>query len=250
MAAAGPQTLARLSEAVLLTAAALAPASDSEATAEMLYHGNWLPLSPDWLARFPDEEAVARFVHGSTAGTLAGRWLQTRDASWVHWHASGSTGVRCPFKVYASVVPDELPAAFERYVEVLSGQATRSFKLSRHPRGLLRPDRLVAYCATRAETEELVHALDRALAGVAAQGVPFTATASNPVVSWAVDPPAGVAAYAPSWRRWVARKLAGYLHASDAPGAAGRSAFARARLRDDGVDVDTWTPSSALWEPW
>ena len=249
MAAAGPQTLARLSEAVLLTAAALAPASDSEATAEMLYHGNWLPLSPDWLARFPDEEAVARFVHGSTAGTLAGRWLQTRDASWVHWHASGSTGVRCPFKVYASVVPDELPAAFERYVEVLSGQATRSFKLSRHPRGLLRPDRLVAYCATRAETEELVHALDRALAGVAAQGVPFTATASNPVVSWAVDPPAG-------WRR-MRRAGGGGLRASSPaicmqathPVPLGGQRL-RARLRDDGVDVDTWTPSSALWEPW
>jgi hypothetical protein len=248
VAAAGPQTVARLSEAVLSTAAALVAASDSEATAEVLYHANWLPLSPDWLTRFPDEEAVARFVHGSAAGTLAAHWLRTSDASWIHWHATGSTGVRCPFKVYVSVVPDELPAAFERYVEVLSRQAIRTFKHTRHPRGLVRPDRLVAYCATRAETEELVHALDRALAGATPQGVPFTAAVTNPAVSWARDPPARVAAYAPSWRRWIARKLAGYLHASDAPDAAGRCAFACARLRDDGVDTDAWAPGPALWE--
>jgi hypothetical protein len=239
--------MARLSEEVLLTAAALAPASDSQATAEVLYHGNWLPLSPAWLTRFPDEEAVARFVHGPASALLAARWLQESDAGWIHWRASGATGVRCPFKVYVSVVPDEMPAAFERYVEVLSEQRTRSFKVSRHPRALLRPDRLVAYCATRAQTDALVLALDRALAGFSPQGVPFTAAAPNPVVSWARDPPARVATYAPSWRRWVTRKLAGYLHASDAPEAAGRSAFARARLRDDGVDVDHWAPGSALW---
>ncbi len=249
MLAPGSLTLARLSQEVLLTAAALAPASDSETTADVLYHGNWLPLSPDWLARFPDEQAVARFVCGSASGALAGRWLSTLDASWVHWHASASSGVRCPYKVYVSVVPDELPVAFARYIEVLYAQATRSFKLSRHPRGLLRPDRLVAYCATRPETEQLMLALDHALVDMPAQGVPFTAAAANPVVSWARDPPAAVAAYAPSWRRWIARKLAGYLHASDAPDAAGRSAFARARLRDDGVDIDRWAPGPALWEP-
>jgi hypothetical protein len=141
-----------------------------------------------------------------------------------------------------------MPAAFARYVEVLSERRMRSFKLSRHPRGLLRPDRLVAYCATRAETDALVLALDQALATFAPQGVPFTAAAPNPAVSWARDPPARVATYAPSWRRWVTRKLAGYLHASDAPEATERSAFARARLRDDGVDVDVWAPGSALWE--
>jgi hypothetical protein len=241
--------LARLSDAVLLTAAALTPASDSEATADALYHGNWLPLSPDWLSRFPDEEAIARVVHGPAAATLGRNWLETRDASWVHWHASGSMGVACPYKVYVSVAPTALPAAFERCAGVLAGHGTRSFKLSRHPRGLLRPDRLVAYCATRAEAERLVHALDSVLDGMPAQGVPFTAAAAGGAVSWALDPPARVAPYAPSWRRWIARKLAGYLHASDAPDAAGRAAFARARLSADGVDVERWKPAAGLWEP-
>jgi hypothetical protein len=248
---AGAQTLARISEAVLLTAAALAPSSDSEATAELLYHGNWLPLSPSWLSRFPDEEAVMRFVvgDGSAAALLDSRWLRTRDRSWTHWNAGNATRVACPFKVYVSVAPDELPAAFERWVEVLTVHGTCSFKLSRHPRGLLRPDRLVAYCATRAETETLVSALETRLVGLAAQGVPFTAAMVSPAVSWARDPPPSVNAFAPSWRRWVARKLAAYLHASDSADTGARRAFACARLREDGVDTDMWSPSSSLWEP-
>ncbi len=242
------QTLAELSQSVLLTAAALAPAGDSEATAEILYHGNWQALTPRWLTRFPDEDAVARFATGDAAaqGTLAGRWLRSHDASWLHWNAGAR--VACPFKVYVSVVPDELPATFERWVEVLDRHATSSFKLSRTPRGLLRPDRLVAYCATRAETRELVTALARELDGVAPQGVPFTAAApSNAAVSWARDPPAAVAPYAPSWRRWVARKLAGYLHASDAADSAGRADFARRLLSQDGVDTVLWAPRPELW---
>lgn len=248
MSSAGPQALGRISESVLLTAAALAPSSDSEATAELLYHGNWLPLSPGWLERFPGEEAVTRFViDGSADALLASRWLRTRDRSWIHWNAACATGVVCPFKVYVSVAPDDLPAAFGRCVEVLTAQGTRSFKLSRHPRALLRPDRLVAYCATRAETEALVPVLDTCLAGLAVQGVPFTAAMVSPAVSWARDPPPRVTAFAPSWRRWVARKLAAYLHASDAADASARRAFACARLREDGVDTDVWSPCDSLW---
>ena len=248
MAPAGAETIARLSQAVLLTAAALTPAGDSESTAEVLYHGNWLPLSPTWLQRFADDDAVARFVQGSAAATLDAHWLRSSDPSWVHWNAAGATALRCPFKVYASVVPDELPVAFARCVEVLAERRTRSFKLSRHPRGLLRPDRLVAYCATRAETEPLVAALDGALAGFTPQGVPFTASASHPAVTWARDPPPEVAPYAPSWRRWVTRKLAAYLHASDAPEPCERAAFALTRLGDDGVDPERWAPGPGLWE--
>jgi hypothetical protein len=248
VAPAGPETIARLSETVLLTAAALTPAGDSESTAELLYRGNWLPLSPAWLERFADEDAVARYVQSSAATTLDAHWLSSRDASWIHWNAAGGV-LRCPLKVYVSVVPEELPAAFARCVAVLAEQRTRSFKVSRHPRGLLRPDRLVAYCATRAETDRLVGALDGALAGFTAQGVPFTASVSHAAVTWARDPPAEVAPYAPSWRRWVTRKLAAYLHASDAPEPAERAAFARARLSEDGVDPEHWAPGPGLWEP-
>lgn len=250
MIPASAQTLGQISESVLLTAAALAPASDSEATAGVLYHGNWLPLSPTWLARFPDEHAVTRFVASESSATrlLASRWLESRDRTWIHWNSAPAARGKCPFKVYVSVAPDDLPVAFGRCVEVLTAQAVPSFKLSRHPRGLLRPDRMVAYCSTRAQTDALVRALDTALAGLTAQGVPFTAAVGSPAVSWARDPPSDVTAYAPSWRRWVTRKLAAYLHASDAADSQARAVFACARLRQDGVDPDVWAPMPSLWE--
>lgn len=247
-------TRADLSGRVLLAAAAMTPGTDSESTGNFLYHGNWLPLTPGWLARFPDDAAVERYVIG---GTSTAAWLRTVDSSWIHWRGGQggwgggdgrAGGTTTSFKVYVSVAPDTLPDAFARCVDVFAAQDTHAFKLSRSPRGLLRPDRMVAYCASAAQAQQLVAALAQSLAGFAAQGVAFTATApSNPAVSWARDPAAPAAAYAPSWRRWVCSKLAGYLHASDAPDAAGRAAFARARLGADGVDTGTWAPSPGLW---
>lgn len=250
MDAPGTEALARISAAVLLGAASVTPASDSEATARLLYHGNWLPLTPDWLTRFPDDEAVTRFaVSDAAARALSSRWLRSHDASWTYWRSSGGGGAADPYKVYVSVLPDELPVTFEACVAVLAQCGARSFKFVRHPRGLLRPDRLVVYCPSRGATEDLVLALADALGGHAAQGVPFTsATPASMAVSWARDPSPAAAAYAPSWRRWVTRKLAGYLHSSDAIDAVGRSAFALARLSDDGVDTDAWAPGPRLWE--
>jgi hypothetical protein len=237
-------TLADLSAAALLTAAAIAPGSDSAITARLLYHANWLPLTPAWLVRFPDDDAVGCAVGAD--GRSAGPWRQTADHSWIHWTLPGGTRLSSPYKVYVSVVPDDLPLAFERCRAVFERHRTRTFKLARQPRAILRPDRLVAYAATRAETDALLADLTPALADCRGQGVPFTAGDSL-ALSWARDPPAGVAAFGASWRAWVTRKLAAYLHASDAPEASGRVAFACARLGDDGVDTATWAPSAGLW---
>jgi hypothetical protein len=248
-----PASIAQLSQTALLSAAACVPANDSEATAGLLYHSNWLPLSPEWLQRFPDEAAITQFVAGGAevARTLASDWIRSQDQHWISWRGRRHRAAPQPissFKIYVSVMPDYLPEAFGRAVEVYTSAATASFKLSRRPRALLRPDRLVAYCQTRAAVEELVDKL----AGVAklpVHGVPFTASqAEGAAVSWAQDPPSAVAGYAGSWRRWITRKLAGYLHASDSSSAAGRAAFALGQLGADGVDTTAWIRPSEAWE--
>ncbi|MFI6925358.1 hypothetical protein ACIBIZ_35825 [Nonomuraea spiralis] len=240
--------LGHVSRDALLTAAAIAPGGDSEATAGYLYHANWLPVTPAWLARFPDEDAVTRYVVGERAArVLDSRWLRSQDASWNHWRAVRRGRLAGPYKVYVSVLPGALPAAFERCVHVLADHRAHSFKLARHPRGLPRPDRFVIYCATREEARELAAALAGALAGQPAQGVPFTHAPRHPAVSWACDPPPDAAGYGPSWRKWVTRKLAAHLHASDAPDAGGRAEYACLRLREDGVDTGTWSPGPGLW---
>jgi hypothetical protein len=233
--------LADLSARILLAAAATTPGTESRHTANLLYHGNWLPVTPAWRLRFPDDAAVERYVVGETE-TRA--WLRTVDATWIHWR-NGRAG---PFKVYVSVQPDALPDVFACAVDVLAAEGVPAFKVSRTARGLLRPDRMVAYCTSVEQTQRLVAVLSEALHDVPPHGVAFTAPArANPAVSWARDPPPSVASYAPSWRRWVCRKHAGYLHASDASDAAGRAAWARARIRADGVDTSTWAPGRRLW---
>ena len=220
----------------------MTPTSDSAATARLLYHANWLPLNPAWLARFPDDEAVTYYATGEAgmADTLGGRWWRTLDASWVHWQDTRHSAPVGQYKVYVGVLPDDLPRAFDRCLAVWSRLGTRSFKLARTPRGLLRPDRLVAYAATLHETERLMHALDDALRDCRRHEVPFTAGEGRRVVSWARDPRGEAAGYGASWRSWVTRKLAAYLHASDAGSAAGRAEFACARLEQDGVDTRLW----------
>ena len=235
-------TPSSLSQVILRSVAAVSPTSDSAATARLLYHANWLPLNPAWLARFPADDAAIQYVTGKAGleDTLAGRWWRTRDASWVHWQDTRRSSPAGPYKVYVGVRPDDLPGAFDRCLAVFGQLGTRSFKLARTPRGLLRPDRLVAYTATVHETERLMDALDDALTTCRPQEVPFTAGADRSVVSWARDPRGEAAGYGASWRSWVTRKLAAYLHASDAPNAAGRAEFARSRLEQDGVDTNLW----------
>jgi hypothetical protein len=246
-----PASVAALSRAVLRSAAAGVAGGDSESTAGLLYHGNWLPLSPQWLERFPNDTAITRFVvgDGGVARTLTENWIRTRDQHWTYWHGRRASRLTSSYKIYVSVLPDCLPEAFARTVEVLSSEATTSLKLSRWPRGLLRPDRVIAYCGTRAEAERLAVRLSATLADLPAQGVPFTASVcEHAAVSWARDVPSPAAAYAGSWRRWVTRKLAAYLHASDSASAGARAAFALARLREDGVDTDNWIPPVGRWE--
>lgn len=241
-------SLVDLSHQVLLTAAACVPAGDSERTSRLLYHGNWLPVTPAWLERFPDDAAVQSFAVGDTAAAvLKAGWIRSPDPNWIHWM---STRAARPsrFKVYVSVLPERLPEAFLNAVTVLRDTDVVAVKLSRRPRALLRPDRLVIHCGQSSRHRELVDELAGALADIPAQGVPFTAQAdTHPGVSWAMDPPQSVASYAGSWRRWVSRKAAGYLHASDAPTAGERVDFALTRLLLDGIEVDTWAPTADIW---
>jgi hypothetical protein len=243
--------IARLSGDALLAAAACARATDSETTARLLYHAWWLPYSPHWQAQFPDDNAVLDFVTADPLAkqVLAGSWLRSADPHWWFWHGKQPpTDGKGWYKVYLSVLPEAMPEAFRLAVTAFRTHRVASFKLARQPRSFPRPDRVVAYCASREQAFALLTELGEATAGLPAHGVPFTAAApASAAVSWARDPVPPVAAYGGSWRRWVTRKLAGYLHASDAPTAQARARWAELRLGEDGVDTALWAPRAELW---
>jgi len=89
-----------------------------------------------------------------------------------------------------------------------------------------------------------------------AHGVPFTAALDDEgLLSWGVDPPASVQLleWQPreSWRLWLTNRLANaLLTAKRAPATATQRSpwqYALDRVRLEGIDIDTWTPSADVW---
>lgn len=224
---------------------------NSSQTTEFLYHSNWLPFTSAWSRRFPHSDAVKEVVStdAETAACLRTHWNASTDASWFHWNQRmPGSGQSRPFKLYVSLAPVALRQAFPLTVAALSNHGAPTFKFSRTPRNLLRPDRMVIYTSSHDELQIIGSCLLDAVGDMPFQGVPFTAAFSGcPAVSWGADPPSEVRPFAASWRRWIARKLAAYLHASDASTPEGRAGFAIDRLQQDGVDIERWCPADSLW---
>jgi hypothetical protein len=158
------------------------------------------------------------------------------------------------YKLYVSPAFDDLPAAFEAVADLLAfSPGVLGFKVGRSLADLCRPDKLVVYFTRQEDLQQGASALRDRLAGYAAHGVPFTAAVTlDGMLSWGVDPPRSLAGLTAegSWRQWVTGRLADYIFA--AVGADMLPVepwqFALERLQLDGVDTETWIPSSRLWD--
>jgi hypothetical protein len=262
-AAAPPGRLAELSLEALRYGAALGELPLDELIGRLYgYHRE--PLRPDLERSLADEEALLAFL-GAGPGTplarqLARDWRRAERAEeaggWLLWAARSEEAATTPhgttFKLYVSPPLASLPGAFAVVAEVLARSRARAFKVGADAAGLARPDKLVAYFGRLEELEAAAADLAPRLAGVPAQGVPFTAEiAHGGLLSWGVDPPRAEQALSwlgpESWRLWVVRRLGAALVA--ARGEAGPEAwrYALERLHREGVDVERWTPSAALW---
>jgi hypothetical protein len=256
---------ARLSMEAIEYGQALAIESSAELSAR-LYTYNTLPASPAWRVRVPGPDAVPGFLGIDAGGRnrrVLDRWYAPappahENASWRAWHLRRSRETRGDlwhprYKLYISPRPEALPESIGAIVDLLGAARVSSFKIGRDLYGLLRPDKIVAYCGDFEELAALATRLREALAECPAQGVPFTAGIDPAgLLSWGTDPPRETQEFAgleqESWRLWVTNRLAvallaGKAQSADVPPAE----FALERLRLDGVDTDTWTPRQAIW---
>ncbi len=253
--------VARLSRDALLHAQDL-ETSDPMALTAGLYLYNRIPLSPFWKTRFATHEAILAHLgadRGSLRALLERDWVASDAmAGWLSWNARTKSRRQrddVTYKLYISPRPERIRDAFDVVVRVLSDFPGTPFKIGNSPVGLLRPDKFVAYFATREELGDAAEVLRRELAGCDAHGVPFSAGLDDSgLLSWGVDPPEDERALQwlgrDSWRFWVAKRLGAAL--SIAKNARSADAvepwrFAIERARRHGVDVETWTPSAALW---
>lgn len=253
--------IGRLSTGALLHAQDL-ETSDPQALAMALYFYNRIPMTAFWKARFADVLGHLGADGGSLRALLEREWVANdrgRAPGWLSWSPRaplqrGRDDVT--FKLYVSPRPERIRDAFETVVRVLAGFPGTPFKIGDGAAGLLRPDKLVAYFPSRAHLDEVAAELRRELAGCDAHGVPFTATIDDAgLLSWGVDPPESENALKwtgpRSWRLWIAQRLGAALAVakSTSNGGAGVApqVFAVERVRREGVDVETWTPSATLW---
>ena len=159
---------------------------------------------------------------------------------------------RHDFKLYVSPTLDSLPQAFWVMVDTFARVRCSQFKVGRTAFGLVRPDKLVAYFHNLDQLREAAELIRASAAGLAAQGVPFTA-AIDPagLVSWGMDPPRFDQVLAwqehQSWRQWVAERIAVYTLAAKESDAEDIPGFALHRVSLDGIDTTTWSPDLAIW---
>lgn len=253
--------VARLSREALLHAQDL-ETGEPHVLTNALYLYNRIPMSPFWKARFPNRDAVIAHLgvdRGPLRVLLERDWIANPASSgWLSW-SSRDTKPRDPngvtHKLYVSPRPEHIRDAFEIVVRVLSAFPGAQFKIGQDAAGLLRPDKLVTYFINREQLDEAAVDLRRELSGCEAQGVPFTAGIDESgLLSWGVDPPDSDRALSwlgrESWRLWVVQRLAAALSLAKSARSADALEpwrFAIERVRRQGVDVETWTPSATLW---
>jgi hypothetical protein len=251
---------ARLSREALLYAEDL-ETNDARALTHALYLYNRIPMTSFWRTRFADRDAILSHVgaaQGSLRALLEQNWIVSYERrGWVSWSAVAfvpKAPEQVTYKLYVSPRPERIRDVFEAVVRVLSLFPGIPFKIGDSAAGMLRPDKLVAYFATREELAEVAEILRGELAGCDAQGVPFTAGLDDTgLLSWGVDPPDSDRVLSwmgrHSWRTWVVQRIGAALEiAKNARGAAIEPwRFAIERARRHGVDVESWTPSPALW---
>lgn len=185
----------------------------------VLYRYGRLPVDARARRRWPDRAAVAAWLGLDDAPWLRG-WAKVpaqHSGGWHQWRSlSGADRIdrsRPVLKLYVSPAVAALPHTVAELARAAAGCGVPAFKVASDVEALHRPDKLVAYLTGREQLRELVAVLRPHLAGVAAHGVPFTASladlepgpsgahasdqyADDGLLSWAADPvpPSGPAA--------------------------------------------------------
>ncbi len=251
-----PHGIARLSLEALRHADDL-QSEDAATLSAAMYFYNRIPISRFWRARFPDRGAV--LAHLDADRDALALWHRPSDGpGWISW----STRERPPrdaasptYKLYVSPRPENIRDAFHALVRALADLGGADFKIGEDAAGLLRPDKLVVYFASREQLDRAAAVVLARLDGCPAHGVPLTAGIDGAgLLSWGIDPPQNERALSwlgpESWRLWLATKLADAMAFAKTCGTRREIAawqFARERVRRLGVDVERWTPTDALW---
>jgi hypothetical protein len=263
---AGPadDAIGRLSREAIRHAIRL-PIREVEPLVRRLYRFNTLPAPR---AERGGEPTDAEIGIGTTAAVrlLARGWIPVAHTDGDPWAAWITRAVpdyarddeSC--KLYVSPMPADVRTAFPATLAALTRHRPLAIKVACGAAGLRRPDKMVVYFATPADLAEAAQSVAGVLDGLTPHGVPFSASiTADGLLSWGSDPadplraaprpPGSPAGYrAPSWRQFVARRLALAIvrvaGTAAAPDANGEDVGTRvlAAVTSDGIDAARWAP--------
>lgn len=254
-------TLAALSRRALEFAEAL-EIGEVAALSLRLYMYNHVPVSRRWQGLLPDQAAVERHLgidKGAPTKMADRGWTRSRSGGargWIAWQAQRTQQKHdsdLTYKLYVSPACHQVSVGFQAAAEAAARSRAFYFKVGSDVHGLLRPDKIVLYFSEFTDLQETAARLLEELEHCPAHGVPFTAEIGGEgLLSWGIDPPTEQYAVAwlerESWRQRISNRLASALAIARTAGESGVAAtrFAMERLRLEGIDTETWTPTTGL----
>lgn len=257
--------VARLSDEALRHAQLL-PIREPGRMTQWLYAYGTSPLDPAHaraLASWSDIEQFAGIDGTTRAGRLLRECYVRSDVpGWMAWQRAGmqlrhldADGTSTAFKLYVSPQPEVLSEIMPVLVDCLVESSVAAFKMGRDAHGVLRPDKIVVYFDDHTTLHAFAAALAPRIAGLPAQGVPFSAAIDDEgLLSWGIDPPRNSRLPgwrgSESWRVWITERLArALLRARTTSGEEPEPRLvALDRIRAEGIDPVGWLPPHSLWQ--
>ena len=253
-----PGAIAGLSRRALEYAAAL-EIPDALGLSARLYGYNSVPATQQWRRRWPDTAAIERELgteNGGWGALLPGWTRVAWGSAWIAWSCGDAKPARDEtiYKLYVSPECAALRTAFQEAAAAIAACHGVHLKVGASVFGLVRADKMVGYFRELADLQEAGARIMEKLAACPAQGVPFTAEiGGSGLLSWGVDPPRDKYAVPwqerESWRLRICNQLGAALmqaRASDGRDSGAACRFALERLRLEGIDTETWSPTREL----
>jgi hypothetical protein len=159
---------------------------------------------------------VQRLAESSWEGIFKPRTPSPSNPGWYLFDAlrrdNPKRSTRHGAKVYISPTVADVSRCLSRLVEILPSVDFETWKVGRKSYGITRSDKICVYFSSLAQAQKAAQVFVRELAGIEAQGVPFTQQQdSTGLVSIGIDPSQSASlpkfAIQSSWRLWVSRKM-------------------------------------------
>ena len=239
---------------------------DQKILANRLYRFGSFPVSPRrhrrWTTSFLSSDTPNEYGSGlrvSPVGSLGLVGRVSYSGRWINWFPEEKNQQPDPnrpvYKLYVSPLPDNVEECLSTIARFLIHDGLFALKVANSIGNVVRPDKIIAYFTSIESLRTVGERVSESLRGIPVHGVPFTATFSDDgLTSWAIDPPRSMIDQNHpnevfSWRAWITRHLAKSLlmARSKVDASIPPWRFALERLRSDGVEPESWTPTRMPW---